>query len=253
MSNNIIFYFSGTGNSLKAARDIAAKLDSCDVVSMRNTGSLSKQYERIGFVYPTYATGLPKHVLKFIQELELGNNQDAYVFAVTTCGGGPGNAIAMADKLLSEKGYTLSYGNHVMMFANYVGLYPMAANPKERAEASDKVINEIGDAVRNKEILKKFKSSAVMSLIYKAFSGTFPKKDKGFNVSDACNGCKMCANVCPVENITIQNNKPAFANHCEQCMACIQWCPKQAINYKNKTQTHGRYHHPAIKYQDMIK
>ena len=119
MSNNIIFYFSGTGNSLKAARDIAAKLGDCDLVSMRDTCRLADSYERIGFVYPTYATGLPKHVVKFIEELDLKDNKNAYLFAVTTCGGGPGNAVAMVNKILSGKGCTLSYGNHVMMFANF--------------------------------------------------------------------------------------------------------------------------------------
>jgi epoxyqueuosine reductase QueG len=49
----------------------------------------------------------------------------------------------------------------------------------------------------------------------------------------------------------MQGSKPVFKEQCEQCMACIQWCPKQAINYKTKTQTRGRYHHPDISYQDM--
>jgi flavodoxin len=34
MAKNIIFYFTGTGNSLKVSKDIAKVLDDCRIVSM---------------------------------------------------------------------------------------------------------------------------------------------------------------------------------------------------------------------------
>jgi flavodoxin len=51
---NIVFYFSGTGNSLKVAKTLAKELGNCEIVSMAGVGkySLTKQYDTIGFVYP---------------------------------------------------------------------------------------------------------------------------------------------------------------------------------------------------------
>jgi len=80
----------------------------------------------------------------------------------------------------------------------------------------------------------------------------YARKDKGFNVSDACTGCRTCKAVCPVSNIVMKNKKPSFKHNCEQCMACVQWCPKQAINYKNKTQSRGRYTNPSISLKELI-
>jgi len=59
MSKNIIFYFFGTGNSLKAAKDIANAIEDCELISMRESRMLSSTYEQIGLVYPIYIGGMP--------------------------------------------------------------------------------------------------------------------------------------------------------------------------------------------------
>ena len=59
MSKNIIFYFFGTGNSLKVAKDIATAIQDCELISMGKPYKLSGTYERIGVVYPVYIGGMP--------------------------------------------------------------------------------------------------------------------------------------------------------------------------------------------------
>ena len=59
MGKNIIFVFSGTGNSLWAAKKISEELEDCEVISMgrQKEYTLTNEYDTIGFVYPTYYRG----------------------------------------------------------------------------------------------------------------------------------------------------------------------------------------------------
>jgi ferredoxin len=70
------------------------------------------------------------------------------------------------------------------------------------------------------------------------------KRDKNFDVSDACIGCGKCAKACSTGNITMIDKHPAWNGKCEFCLGCIHVCPVKAINYKNTTQDKGRYQAP---------
>ncbi|MCX5780008.1 MAG: EFR1 family ferrodoxin, partial [Firmicutes bacterium] len=74
-----------------------------------------------------------------------------------------------------------------------------------------------------------------------------------FYVDDKCNGCGICAKVCPVNNIEIVDNRPMWNHHCESCLACFVWCPEKAISGGLLSGKSERYHHPEVKLMDMIK
>jgi formate hydrogenlyase subunit 6/NADH:ubiquinone oxidoreductase subunit I/flavodoxin len=265
MERNIIFYFSGTGNSLKIARNIAAGIEPCELVSMGEPFTITGTYDRIGFVFPCYARGMPVVTERFLQSLDLTQNKGAYYFCVETYGGSPGNCLAQVQGLLSGKGLVLQYGKIIKMFANCITLYKMANNPQERAEKSNEESQKIAADIAAKAASAIPKNNGLLAGLYKSVVFSYAKKARDYRVSDACVGCKTCMNICPVHNITFQEIQhghpgtsgrpglPIFGDHCEQCMACIQWCPQQAINYKNKTQNRGRYHHPAVTVNDMAR
>ena len=250
MAKNIIFYFTGTGNSLKVAKDIAESLDECTLTSMGKPYKLSGAYENIGFVYPVYFVGMPGAVKRFIETLDIRESKGAYFFAVCTSGRTPGGLGEIA-KIVAGKGGKLSYATNIPCFPNYVCLYPMINKVKEKVASQVKLTKQVALDIQNKSVNK-----APKNPLFAPANGIFVKsaanKDKDYNVSDSCNSCGTCSRVCPVGNIKMQNGKPSFQHHCEQCVACIQWCPQQAINYKNKTQSRGRYHHPDITLGDII-
>jgi len=256
MSKNIIFYFSGTGNSLKVAKDIAMNMQNCEIISMGSLQyyELQAGYETIGFVYPTYYRGEPKKVREFILNLNLKNNLNTYYYAVTTCGRYEGNALIHIKHLLKRKHITLNYAKKINMFSNYVVAYDMRDTVEEQTKQSQIDLVQIIQSIKNKETNKLPITEPLQEIGYRILIKLTPKMDKNYNISNDCTRCGICKNVCPVDNIGLDdNNKPYFKHHCEQCLACLQYCPNKAINYKDKTQSRGRYTHPNIKYTELAK
>ena len=71
----IIYYFTGTGNSLAVAKKIAAALGDCELVPIaslqKTNGDIVPQADRVGIVCPVYFSGLPVMVDSFAQRLDL--------------------------------------------------------------------------------------------------------------------------------------------------------------------------------------
>lgn len=250
---NIIFYFSGTGNSLKVAKDVANKLGNCEIVSMGKEVKISEEYGHIGFVFPTHGMNMPKFVRAFIKNTDFSKSSSAYFFSIATCGALSGNANHEANKILKEKSISLSYSNVVKMFSNDVLLYKMGEDTQEKREKSNLAIEDIADDIANNLKKKRQFYNPFFAMIANRPAEQIGKTSLHFNVSDKCTGCAKCSKICPVNNIQMIDHKPKFGNRCEQCVACIQWCPNEAINYKNKTQKRGRYHNPDIKYNEMTR
>ncbi|MCL2764641.1 MAG: EFR1 family ferrodoxin [Treponema sp.] len=252
--SNIIFYFSGTGNCLKAAKETAKELGNCEIVSMAKPGGFSilKQYDTIGFIYPVYFYGLPKKVIEFVDNLKLNDNKTAYTYAIATCGDGAGYAIYQIYELLRKNhNIELNYGKKLKMFSNYIVMYNMSKKVDEITKKSNERLFTVIKSIKNRENNKINKFTKLIIFINNWFLKNASKMGKHYNVNENCNGCRICEKVCPVKNIELNNNKPVFNHNCEQCVACIQYCPKQAINYKNATQKRRRYTHPEISYLEL--
>ncbi|MDR0287193.1 MAG: EFR1 family ferrodoxin [Clostridiales bacterium] len=251
---NIVFYFSGTGNCLKVAKTIANELENTEIVSMAKSGnySLLKQYDSIGFICPTYFWGLPKKVTEFIENMNFGNNNDSYYYAIITYGGGAGNAMnQIYELLLNKHNIKLNFTRKLQMFSNYVLLYDMSKRIEKITNKSNKKLVQIKKKKKNKKKNRVNRLMKIFSFINKDFIKKVSTMDKDYGVDNNCTGCGICKEVCPVKNIEIVNNRPQFNHHCENCIACLQYCPQRAINYKNVTQNRGRYTNPEISYKEL--
>jgi len=259
ITKNTIFYFSGTGNSLQVAKDMAVELGDTEVLSIpniTNNDEIKIESESIGIIFPVYMWGLPLIVEDFIKKLNV--NKSTYVFAVANYGGAPGNALKQAKYLIEDKDAELNAGFIINMPGNYIVMYGAISEEAQiKAFEKEKIkVKEMVEIVKGKKNYEYERSKIVIdrifgSLAYKRINKVHTM-DKLFLTKDNCNGCGICEKVCGVNNIEIKNSKPTWKNNCEQCMACIQYCPQEAIEYDKKSIGRKRYRNPNVSVQEMI-
>ena len=245
-----IYWFSGTGNSLFAARLLAELIDGAALVPIANsapaTEAVGGEGHKIGFVFPSYFGDLPRIVRTFAQSLNILPGTD--LFAVVTMGAfGQGSVKAMTE-LLAKKGLSLRYGAGVRMPANYILKYDPAifgAKSAKRVSSklnkADRKLRRIADDIKSGK-QKTEKNPITAKTLYENVEAL----DSGFTVTEKCTACGLCQRVCPVKNIELTNGRPVWLHRCEHCVACISWCPAAAIEYGEITQPRTRYRNPRV-------
>jgi len=257
-ANTTIFYFTGTGNSLKVARDLAEQLGDAELVAIPQVvdGEIPAASECVGVVFPTYFGGMPLMVRRFLGKMPLGD----YVFAVATAGGMAGASLRQAARILRARGAKLAAAFAVNMPGNYTRFFDADPDEKQQklfAEEAERV-KAIAQAVSAREtgrmggpILPVAGLCALLNRFY--FRGRAHRLDRLFSADEKCNGCGICAKVCPAGDIELREERPVWQGRCEQCYACLQWCPQEAIQGNKKTPGRRRYHHPDVTLKDIIE
>ena len=126
-----IYYCTGTGNSLWAARKLAAELKEAKVASMRRSKPEAADAEAIGLAFPVHVWGLPSRVIDFVNKLPVGKSK--YYFALGVNAGQVAGTLNQLKKLMAARGLTLNAGYDIAMPSNYI---PWGgAEPIEKQEA----------------------------------------------------------------------------------------------------------------------
>ena len=251
----MIFYFTGTGNSLSVAKKLGALLheDVVNVMHFRKDPEVCCGDPVVGFVYPVYGSDSPRVYKEFLRKLKV--KEDAYCFAIGTMNRMDLHSFEYVDQALVDSGARLSYAVNFLMPGNCLPTEGASdewrlGTEEERAEAAAKEI-----AARTVNYTSAGKGTGP-EFVDMAFGHNEEQKSMlRLSASKDCIGCGLCARLCPTENIRVENGKAVHGDNCTACYACFHWCPKKATHFDSvlpALNARGQYHHPEVKAKDII-
>lgn len=254
----IIFYFTGTGNSLYVAKRIKERFKSAKLESiadaMRNDNFNYDDYDVVGFVTPLYFMGMPKVVKEFINKISI--SKASYIFTIITRAYTKGMILIDIKSILKAKDKELNYGEYITFPDCYIR-WDQAHSEKSQEKIfynAEIKIGQIKKQIKNKEnyIVKEGSILNIVALIvYNTWKSTLRAKGKTFKVSNECTKCGICIKSCPMQNIIFKNEELKWESNCQDCMACVQNCPNKAIYFDCLTKKKRRYKNPNIKRTEL--
>jgi ferredoxin len=254
-----LYYFSGTGNTLRAAAKIAECLrnggEQCvlfNIAVETQKGPVFINADKAVFLFPAYAYQSPFMVRRFIEAAEI---RSPYIAALVTFGSSPGGALAEISRALRRKKTALSFAGRIPSVENYIPIFGPQPDAKKtkRLALQEKASGEMARAVSERRTNTVWTFRPLSSLVSALLRTAIPLFVKKYTVSGECNGCGLCSRICPAAAITIKDLRPEFSPWCEHCQACFNWCPRHAVSFLRFRRDTPQYHHPDVKAADMIK
>ena len=284
-----IYFFSGTGNSLAVARDLAKKVGAelISIPAVISRQSIKTEANNIGIVFPSYMAhlyGIPLIVEAFVKKLE--DIRQKCIFAVCTCGGYESvNALPTLRnlaRLIRSMGGKLSAEYSIRMPMNNLDYghipIPIDKNQETILEKCKIKLKHISQSISNRKRSRHRAIKSLLNLIMtplylvlrksylialrkyskehqdtkKKYYELMPLTDNSIYADDKCNGCATCMKVCPVQNIKMIDDRPVWQHHCEMCFACHEWCPARAIHHWGRADG-IYYHHPTVEISNVLR
>lgn len=256
-----IYYFSATGNSLALSRELKAQLtetvDLIPIVKLLNQQAPLVDSEVVGIIYPAWLHHIPPIVEEFIKAATFKSN---YIFAICSYSTSPYNSIFNLNELLAQKGLNLAAGFAIAMGGKYVLLKDLVFAEQHNEQLYTK-----------SKLAIKTIAQTISSRRHVGIEGSYEADDREYSkqlidihknvykvtekfwITNDCNACGLCLNICPRSNIKLINNKISWENNCDYCLACLHWCPTAAIQNGELTQSALRHQHPDVTAADIIQ
>lgn len=250
---SMVFYFTATGNSLYAAKQLDDERHSI-AQAIHDENNIYKA-DRIGIVSPVFGHEVPALVKEF---LEKSTFETHYFYMILTYGNRHAGAAELAEKLLKELGITPSYINVVLMVDNYL----LAFDMEEQRKIDKKVDEQLAAIKTDIDSHRKYISPVTDQdranhLEYLARVENEPDKawfNVAYSITKDCIGCGICEKVCPKGCYVVEKQKSRWnLENCIRCMACIHACPMKAIRMNMPEKNpNARYRNENISICEII-
>ncbi len=248
----MLFYFTGTGNSLYAAREIEP--DPISIPQAIHGEPLSFTADAIGIVAPVYGHEVPPMVQDFLRRAEFHTD---YFYMVLTYGNRHGGAAELAEQLCRTCGIQPSYINTLLMVDNWLPAFDM-----DEQRAIDKQVDSHLAEIRADIAARRHWIAPVTDAdraAHQEFLTNMQRlpadaRQNLIRVTDRCVGCGICQMVCPSASIRVENGRAVYRpGRCQTCLACIHNCPEKAIALTvPEKNPNARYRNEHIKLPELV-
>ena len=248
----MVFFFTGTGNSLYVAEQIEA--DPISIPQVIHGESLDFSADSIGIVAPVYGHEVPPMVKEFLRKAVFHTD---YSYMILTYGNRHGGAAELAKQLCNECGIDVKYINVLWMVDNWLPSFDM-----DEQRSIDKKVDEQIAAIRADIAARKLGIAPVTDADRAAhqeylsrISQMPPDVFQHFiKVTDACIGCGICEKVCPSGSIHVLSGKAVhISGSCQTCLACVHACPQKALGLAvPEKNPNARYRNEHIPLNEII-
>ena len=256
----LTLYFSGTGNTEYIAQSFSNKMgaECASIEADVDFIDTIERHDTICFCYPIYASRVPLIMRKFVQaHIETLKGKKIIIFATQWLFSGDG-ARVFTD--LFPPGYIeVIYAEHFNMPNNVSNIFILREISNKRMEhiikkADAKMTRTCQNIKRG--VVKKRGFGAFSQFLGKLQGVPWQKDSRNFDVTpktaehksvnsvridNDCTMCGICAKICPMENIVINNNGIMPKCNCTVCYRCVNACPQRAIKVMFKAKPKWQY------------
>ena len=232
-------YFSGTGNTEYCIKKfVSVYAPGSPIISIEDNSILEaiNQHQEIIFAYPIYYSNLPKIVRDFIVK----NHTIWYgkrIFFIATMGLFSGDGAGLGSRLMKKYGAHIIGGLHIKMPDCICDVKALKRTPAQNKQIVIQAEERIKSAVYNLKNGTPTKDGLgflchIAGLLGQRlwfYRKTQEYSDKIQIDTNACIKCGKCAVVCPMNNLSLSEDKMIADGRCTLCYRCVNQCSKKAI------------------------
>jgi ferredoxin len=248
-----IYYFSGTGNALTAARWVRERtvergvdVELIPIDRLKHGEPPAGKRVLVGFHFPTHGFTTPWCVIKFLARFprRRGGAVDVYVSnsrAGTNIGrlfipGVSGTAALVPLVILALKGYRVGGAKAADLPSNWLQFHPgFTAKAAEAMLARRRPqFRRWTDRIVDGRASFEGWGTFILDIAFAPISPGYLLVGRFWlakmqMASWACDGCALCERLCPVGAIELRRGRPYWTHRCEACMRCLSVCPWKAV------------------------
>lgn len=249
----MLFYFTGTGNSLYAAKGIEP--NPISIPQAIHQEVLEFTADAIGIVCPVYGHEVPQMVREILQK---ANFHTDYFYMVLTYGNRHGGAAELAQKLCQACGIQPAYINVLLMVDNWLPSFDMDEQRKLDKGVEAHLRQIAADIAARKRWIAPVTDADRAA--HQEFLNRMAQQPPDawqhlIRVTDRCIGCGICQQVCPSGSIRVVDRKVVhIPGSCQTCLSCVHNCPEKAIGLTvPEKNPDARYRNEHIQLAELIR
>ncbi|MBF4693199.1 EFR1 family ferrodoxin [Fusibacter ferrireducens] len=263
MGKTLIYYFTGTGNSLHIADRLKVLIGDCELIPILSYDDTTIIHNdgatQIGFVFPIYMTTLPVPMRRFIKRLAI--SEQVYLFALATRIGTTHSAFNEINSILKRQNkkldlqwsFNMPSNDPKFDFKSLTEDQMKALENKWELELESiclKILEQKPFLVKDSTANRKVPFVNVLRFMLSTMGSKPQKMYSDLN----CIGCGKCERVCPSRRIEMIQGRPVWPEdkECYRCSACLNFCEMQASQISGMTENNGRYAHPFATIEQII-